>query len=46
MSFTIADFLEHLDGSGLVLTDDELIDEALKEFGITQNTILSVSVIQ
>ena len=30
----ILELLEHLDGRGLILTDDELIEQALKELNI------------
>jgi hypothetical protein len=33
-AFTIKELLEHLDGSGLVLTDDDLIENGLAELGL------------
>lgn len=35
---TIRDLLELLDGSGLVVTDDDLIDETLAEAGLSQES--------
>ncbi len=34
---TIRDLLEWLDGQGIVVTDDDLIDEALEACGLTQD---------
>jgi hypothetical protein len=35
---TIRDLLDALDGSGLVLTDDDLLEEALAEMGLAMET--------
>jgi hypothetical protein len=35
---TIRDLLDALDGSGLVLTDDDLLEEALAEMDLTMET--------
>ena len=36
----IKEILEALDGYGLVLTDDDLIDERLEELGIDKNQLV------
>jgi hypothetical protein len=33
MELTLKQLLEYLDGRGLILTDDELIEEALEDLG-------------
>lgn len=35
---TIKELLQELDGAGLIITDDDIIDEALEEMGIDGNT--------
>ena len=35
---TIETILDYLDGRGLILTDDDLLDEALKEMNISFDT--------
>lgn len=37
---TIRELLEYLDGRGLILTDEDLIDEALHDVNIDGNRIL------
>ena len=40
MILTLEDVLEFLDGRGLILTDDELIEGALAELGMTLETLV------
>lgn len=40
MYIAIKKLLERLDGNGLVITDEELLEEALKEVGLSLNSEL------
>jgi hypothetical protein len=41
LKITIQDLLKHLDGNGLIITDQDLIDTALKEISLDQTKFLT-----
>jgi len=40
--FSIKDFLSELDGCGLILTDYDLIEEKLMEYGLSLDSIVRI----
>ena len=40
---TISELLERLDGCGLILTDDELLESELKDYGLSLDSIITMN---